>query len=85
MTSRISCDRHDYFEIVCMRQSTVSITVANGVTYHGTAINLTTRKGAEWIEIQLTSGEVKHINLTDVTKLSASGNQLSNHNFDIVF
>ncbi|WP_082305596.1 MULTISPECIES: Rho-binding antiterminator [unclassified Pseudoalteromonas] len=26
MTENISCDAHDYFEIVCMRQSKIEVT-----------------------------------------------------------
>lgn len=83
MTKRISCDLHDYFEIVCMRQSNIRTTVKGNVTYQGKAVDLKTHQGVEWLEVQLTDGEMKRINIAEVISLSACGNIPASHNFDI--
>lgn len=83
MTKRISCDLHDYFEIVCMRQSNILITIKGNVTYQGKAVDLKTLQGTELIEVQLADGEIKRINIAEVITLSACGNIPASHNFDI--
>ena len=83
MTQRINCDLHDYFEIVCMRQSNIRITIKGNVTYQGKAIDLKTHQGVELIDVQLVDGEVKRINIAEVITLSAYGNSPSSHNFNI--
>lgn len=83
MTKRISCDLHDYFEIVCMRQSNIRITIKGNVTYQGKAVDLKTLQGTELIEVQLADGEIKRINIAEVITLSACGNIPASHNFDI--
>ncbi|MDE3272333.1 Rho-binding antiterminator [Pseudoalteromonas sp. G4] len=83
MTKRISCDLHDYFEIVCMRQSNIRITIKGNVTYQGKAVDLKTLQGTELIEVQLADGKIKRINIAEVITLSACGNIPASHNFDI--
>ncbi|WP_372769145.1 Rho-binding antiterminator [Pseudoalteromonas sp.] len=83
MTKRISCDLHDYFEIVCMRQSNIRITIKDNITYQGKAVDLKTHRGVEWLEVQLTDGEIKRINIAEVITLSACDNNPASHNFDI--
>lgn len=84
MTQLINCDLHDYFEIVCMRQSNIKIMLHNDITYRGKAINLRTNQGVEYIEVALSCGEIKRFNLAEISTLCAIGNNIKNHNFELV-
>ncbi|MFY8349258.1 Rho-binding antiterminator [Pseudoalteromonas sp. SSM20] len=84
MTQLINCDLHDYFEIVCMRQSNIKIMLHSDITYRGKAINLRTSQGVEYIEVALNCGEIKRFNLAEISTLCAIGNNIKNHNFELV-
>lgn len=84
MAQLINCDLHDYFEIVCMRQSNIKIMLHNNITYHGKAINLRTNQGVECIEVALNCGEIKRFSLIEINTLCATGNNIQNHNFELV-
>lgn len=79
MTSRISCDLHDHFEIVCMRQSTVKVTTKNGTSFEGVANTISQQNQQE--QLVLSCGT--SIELTDVTTLEALNNPIPSHNFKI--
>lgn len=40
MTENISCDAHDYFEIVCMRQSKIEVTTKTNEIFLGVATDI---------------------------------------------
>lgn len=68
MATRISCDAHDYFEIVCMRHSQIMVTTHNNEIISGTAININLIDKQEVLELkgQETS---HHIQLTNIKRL----------------
>ena len=49
MADVIRCDLYDYFEIACMRHNKLVLELLNGDTLAGTAVNLKTEKGREWL------------------------------------
>ena len=49
MADVIRCDLYDYFEIACMRQYQVVLELLNGNEIEGTATNLKTKQGREWL------------------------------------
>ncbi len=49
MTDVIRCDLYDYFEIACMRREFIELQMQNGETFRGTAIDLQTKDGREWL------------------------------------
>ena len=49
MADVIRCDLYDYFEIACMRRNKLVLELLNGDTLTGTAVNLKTEKGREWL------------------------------------
>jgi len=80
MTSRISCDAHDYYEIICMRCSKISVTTAKGEVLNGTALNIIIIEQQEVLQIN-DSDKIHHVVLTDIKKLQALNNKNSKHNF----
>ena len=40
MNKRISCDAHDYFEIVCMRRSQILVSTNSNEKYQGMAFDI---------------------------------------------
>lgn len=67
-----------------MRQSNIKITLHNDITYRGKAINLVKNQGVEYIKVAINCGEIKRLNLTEISTLCAIGNKIQNHNFELV-
>ena len=84
MARLISCDAHDYFEIVCMRRSFVRITTFNKRTYQGIASNISIENNQEMLEVLMESKN-QYIYLTEIKKLEAINNPVKNHDFSIEF
>lgn len=84
MTKNISCDAHDYFEIVCMRRSQVKVTAKDNKKYYGMATDIKLVKEQEYL---LISDDIntQQILLSDVKQLEAIGNSVSQHNFSITW
>lgn len=80
MTSRISCNAHDYFEIICMRRSRVMVTTYKGDVFSGTAVNIILDNKQEILMIK-NEEETQYIALTDIQKLQAIGNRNEQDNF----
>jgi len=80
MTSHISCDAHDYYEIVCMRCNQISVTTSKGEVINGTALNIIIIEQQEVLQIK-GSDKVYHVVLTEIKKLQALTNKNSQHNF----
>ncbi|UTA47111.1 Rho-binding antiterminator [Simiduia sp. 21SJ11W-1] len=79
----ISCEQHDYFEIVCMRQSRVRVALADGTQRVGQALDINTRRGSEYLLLAIGSGqEPVAVPLNDIQRLWAEGNAAA-HNFFI--
>lgn len=85
MSDRISCEQHDYFEIVCMRQSFIELTLAGGELEAGQALDLVfdSKQQSEMIKLKTDLG-IKQIELSKVIKLTAINNHEA-HNFSIQF
>ena len=84
MTQQISCDAHDYFEIVAMRKSLVSVTTFSGNEVRGIANDIVRIDEQEQLEL-LVDNAKQHIKLTDIAQLKAEGNRMVQHNFTVDF
>lgn len=84
MTNNISCDAHDYFEIVCLRRSQVKVTVKDNKKYYGMATDIRLVNKQEYL---LISDDIntQQILLSDVKQLEAIGNNIAQHNFSITW
>lgn len=82
MTSRISCDAHDYFEIVCMRRSQILVTTHNNEKYQGIAFDISVIENKEMLQIKA-HNVFNYILLTDIKTLHAIGNKIESHNFSV--
>ncbi len=80
MTSLISCEAHDYFEIVCMRSSNIMVTTYSNDVFTGTACNIKLIDKNEVLQVD-DGNSIYHIPLTDIKKLEALSNKNSQHNF----
>lgn len=83
--SVISCEQHDYFEIVCMRQSFVELTLDNGQLKAGYALDLMfdSKHQSEMIKLKQ-STETQLIDIKQVKVLAAVNNNPA-HNFKVDF
>lgn len=84
MAKNISCEAHDYFEIVCMRRSLIKVTTKDNKIYHGIATDITLVEKQEYLQI---SDDIKtqQLLLSDVKTLEALGNNIAQHNFVITW
>lgn len=84
MANNISCEAHDYFEIVCMRRSLIEITTKENKKYHGIATDIKLVEKREYLNI-INGNEVQQVLLSDVQKLEAVRNTPAQHNFSITW
>ena len=84
MTKNISCDAHNYFEIVCMRRSQVRVTAKDNKKYCGIATDIKLVKKQEYLLIS-DGIKTQQILLSDVKQLEVIGNSVSQHNFSITW
>jgi Rho-binding antiterminator len=83
MAKNISCDAHDYFEIVCMRRSLIKVTTKDNKNYHGIATDIKLVEKQEYLQIN-DGNKVDEITLSEVIKLEALGNIVEKHNFTFI-
>ena len=84
MANNISCDAHDYFEIICMRRSLIQVTNKDNKKYQGIAADIKRVKRQEYL--QITEGITIHeVLLSDIKKLEALGNGIAEHNFSVTW
>lgn len=81
MTSRISCDAHDYFEIVCMRRSQILASTYDN-QYYGVALGLNVINGEEFIFIKK-DDVVSSVKLTNIIELKSINDKVAHHNFSV--
>ena len=82
MTSCISCDAHDYFEIVCMRRSQILVTTYNNEKHQGMAFDINIIENKEVLLIN--DGHiVHHVLLTKIKKLQAIDSNIAQNNFSV--
>ncbi|MGI2177929.1 Rho-binding antiterminator [Shewanella frigidimarina] len=84
MSNKISCDAHDYFEIVCMRRSLIKVKTKDNKIYHGRAADLKLVQKQEYLQID-DGIHIQKILISEVTTLEALGNSISQHNFTITW
>jgi Rho-binding antiterminator len=82
MAKNISCEAHDYFEIVCMRRSLIKVITTENKKYHGIATDIKLVEKQEYLNI-IDGNEIRQVLLSDVKKLEALGNKAAQHNFSI--
>lgn len=82
MTNNISCDAHDYFEIVCMRRSLIKVTTKDNKKYHGIATDIKLVEKQEHLIIS-DGIRIEQLLLSEIKKLEAIGNKIAQHNFSI--
>ncbi|MDN3640275.1 Rho-binding antiterminator [Simiduia curdlanivorans] len=76
----ISCQAHDYVEIVCMRASKVHLLLHSGAQVMGIAEDITRVGGIECLQVKTQAGAV-NVDLTRIKTLEARDNLVSAHNF----
>ena len=80
MANNISCDAHDYFEIVFMRRSYIKVTTKDNKECYGIATDIKLIEQKEFL--QISKGiKVQQLLLSEVKKLEAIGNKIAQHNF----
>lgn len=84
MTKPISCEAHDYFEIVCMRHSKVQLTLVDHRVVLGLAKDIVRESDRELMVLESAEGMVE-VDLTEVMILKALDNPVEAHNFEVVF
>lgn len=84
MSKLISCDVHDYFEIVCMRKSQVTVTTKNGETTSGQASTISLTQDKQEQLLVTNNENTVAVKLTDIAKLTAHGNLVPQHNFEVM-
>ena len=82
MTSRISCDAHDYFEIVCMRRSQILVTTNSNEKYQGIAFDIKVMENKEVLLIK-EDYLVHYVLLTNIKKLQAIDSEIEQYNFSV--
>lgn len=79
----LKCDLHDYFEIVCMRQSNVRFILKSGDSYQGVAKDIVQKEGQEFIQLLINASNIMmEIGLLDIQSMHAFDNP-DGHNFDL--
>lgn len=70
----ISCDQHDYIEIVCMYHYTITLTMKSGEVINGTALDTQRNENQdECIKIE-SNGIGQLVILSEIKKLEVSDN-----------
>ncbi|TMO56463.1 Rho-binding antiterminator [Pseudoalteromonas phenolica] len=79
----ISCDVHDYFEIVCMRKSQITITLCSDEKISGEASDIVLNQEKQE-SLKIKGNNMLHlIPLTEIKHLHAHNNPVSAHNFQV--
>ncbi|BFM12157.1 hypothetical protein R50072_23100 [Simiduia litorea] len=76
----ISCQAHDYVEIVCMRASKVHLLLHSGERVAGIAEDITRVGGLECLQLITPAGAIS-VDLLTIKTLEARDNHISAHNF----
>ena len=84
MANNISCDAHDYFEIVCMRRNLIKLTSKDNKIYHGIATDIKLVEKQEYLQFS-DGSKIQQLLLSEVKTLEALGNSIALHNFSITW
>lgn len=71
MADVINCGVYDYFEAACVRRDKLIITLHNGEVVRGTAHDLMSQKGEEFLML-LSDGSTEQVNLKQIDTLEFS-------------
>lgn len=82
MNKRISCDAHDYFEIVCMRRNQILVSTNSNEKYQGMAFDINVIEDKEVLLIK-EDYIVHYVLLTKIKKLQAVDSKIEQHNFSV--
>lgn len=66
----ISCDHHDYFEIVCMRKSRVRVLLKDTSILEGVAQTIHQHAGREYLVLDTGAKTPQEVELTDIKQLT---------------
>ena len=81
MSKQLDCNVHDYFEIICMRKSWVTVTTKAGENFNGEAHDIALNSAKqELLMLKNTTAEIG-ILLTEVARLHTHDNAIAQHNF----
>ena len=69
MADVIACDLYDYFEIACMRRDFIELQMQNGEIFRGTAVDLQTKDGREWLHLDRKNLSQLQVNLREIQVL----------------
>ncbi|MCP5168215.1 MAG: transcriptional regulator [Hahellaceae bacterium] len=69
-SAMISCDHHDYFEIVCMRQARVRVLLKNASILEGVAQTIRQHEGREYLVLDTGATVPLEIELTEIKQLT---------------
>ncbi|KMT66990.1 hypothetical protein XM47_00515 [Catenovulum maritimum] len=75
---------HDYFEIICMRLSHVTVTLDDGKQHSGIAQNIVKLDNNEHL-VLLENNKILNIPLNKTETLEANNNPIPKHNFKVIF
>jgi Rho-binding antiterminator len=83
MKTMISCDVHDYFEIVCMRKSHITITLHSDEKVSGEASDIVLNQEKQECLLMMIHDVLHAILLAEIKHLHAHNNPTSAHNFQV--
>lgn len=83
MKTMICCDVHDYFEIVCMRKSHITITMHSDEKVSGEASDIVLNQEKQECLLMMINDVLHSIILTEIKHLYAHNNSISAHNFQV--
>ena len=78
----ISCQAHDYVEIVCMRASRVHLQLYSGEQVAGIAEDISRVGGIECLQLKTPAGVIS-VDLMTIKTLEARDNLVNAHNFSV--
>lgn len=84
MENNISCDAHDYFEIVCMCLTLIQVTTKDDKKYYGIATDIKLVKRKEYLQIN-DGIKIHQVALSEVKQLESLGNNMAQHNFSVTW
>ncbi|RZQ51777.1 hypothetical protein C1E23_17465 [Pseudoalteromonas phenolica] len=80
MSKQLDCNVHDYFEIICMRKSWVTVTTKAGENFIGEAHDIALNSAKQELLMLKNTRDIG-ILLTEVARLHAHDNAIAQHNF----
>ena len=66
----ISCHQHDYIEIACLYRLRLRLTLIDGVSLEGQALDTGSRQGREWLTLSI-GDEEREIDLDRIRRITA--------------